>query len=239
MSPSRLRVIETSDPELIEEVSIATNSQSRIGTRDLRANSAIAKKLGSGLERLGYYYVRKRGEASLLSPEKTIDALKAGQLILAYLKELPEKAKTDTTSMFAEAFEEVFDPNLVTPELLITAHNIFLAIEQEKHRAMLTMRASGLSAVSIEHWLVEGSFHVLYCVGLIAKKREFDLSQYDACAPLISEAMEVVGRYYENADRVAAYRLFRSVKAREDLRQLIDGVSFAAVQSRQLGFQFC
>ena len=233
-----VRVIETSDPELIEEISIATNSQSRVGTRDLRANSPIAKKLGSGLHRLGYYYVRKRGEASLLPPEKTIDALKAGQLILAYLKELPEKAKTDTTSMFAEAFEEVFDPNLVTPELVVTAHNIFLAVEQEKHRAMLTMRASGLSAASTEHWLVEGSFHVLYCVGLIAKKRQIDLSQHETCAPLVPEAMEIVGRYYDNSERVAAYRLFRSVKAREDLRQLVDGASFSAVQSRQLGFKF-
>jgi hypothetical protein len=233
-----VRVIETSDPELIEEVSIATNSQSRIGARDLRANSSIAKKLGSGLDRLGYYYVRKRGEVSLLSPEKTIDALKAAQLILAYLKGLPEKAKTDTSSMFAEAFEQVFDPNLVTPELLVSAHNIFLTIEQEKHRAMLTMRASGLTAASIEHWLVEGSFHVLYCVGLIAKKRLLDLSQYEACAPLIPEAMEVVGRYYENTERIAAYRLFRSVKAREDLRQLVDGVNFNAVQTRQFGFDF-
>jgi hypothetical protein len=233
-----VRVIETSDPALIEEISIATNSQSRIGARDLRANSSIAKKLGSGLERLGYYYVRKRGELSLLPPERTIDALKAAQLILAYLKGLPEKAKTDTSSMFGESFEEVFDPNLVTPELLVSAHNIFLVIEQEKHRAMLTMRTSGLSAASAEHWLVEGSFHVLYCVGLMAKKQQLDLSQYEACAPLVPEAMRLVGRYYENADRVAAYRLFRSIKAREDLRQLIEGVNFNPAQSRQLGFQF-
>jgi hypothetical protein len=233
-----VRVIETSDPELIEEISITTNSQSRIGARDLRANSSIAKKLGSGLDRLGYYYVRKRGEVSLLSPEKTIDALKAAQLILAYLKGLPEKAKTDTSSMFADSFEQVFDPNLVTPELLVAAHNIFLMVEQEKHRAMLTMRASGLSAVSVEHWLVEGSFHVLYCVGLIAKNRQLDLSQYEACAPLIPEAMDVVGRYYENVERIAAYRLFRSVRAREDLRQLVEGVNFNTVQSRQFGFNF-
>lgn len=233
-----VRVIETSDPDLIEEISIATNSQSRIGARDLRANSSIAKKLGAGLERLGYYYVRKRGETSLYSPERTIDALKAAQLILAYLKGLPEKAKTDTSSMFGEAFEDVFDPNLVTPELLVSAHNIFLAIEQEKHRAMLTMRASGLSAASTEHWLVEGSFHVLYAVGLIARKRQLDLSNYDGCSPLVEEAMQLVGRYYEVADRIAAYRLFRSVKAREDIRQSVEGVKLNPSQSRQLGFGF-
>lgn len=129
------------------EISVATNSQSRIDARDLRANHPIARKLGAGLHRLGYHYVRKRGEVSTLPPEKTIDALKAGQLILAYLKGLPEKAKTDTTSMFAESFEDVFDPSFVTPKLLITAHQIFSDIEQEKHRAMITMRKSGLSTL--------------------------------------------------------------------------------------------
>jgi hypothetical protein len=72
----------------------------------------------------------------------------------------------------------------------------------------------------------------------MAKKQQLDLSQFEPCAPLVSEAMKLVGRYYENADRVAAYRLFRSVKAREDLRELIEGVNFNPAQSRQLGFQF-
>jgi AIPR protein len=234
-----VRVIETSTPSLIEEISVATNSQSRIGARDLRANHSIARKLGAGLHRLGYYYVRKRGEVSSLPPEKTIDALKAGQLILAYLKGLPEKAKTDTTSMFAESFEDVFDPSLVTPELLITAHQIFSDIEQEKHRARITMRKSGLSATSIEHWVVEGSFHVLYCVGLFAKNRQLDLASYAACAPLVVDAMSVVGRYYENSDRIAAYRLFRSVRTRDDLRQIIEGdVDVSTVQSKQFRFEF-
>jgi hypothetical protein len=234
-----VRVIETSKPSLIEEVSVATNSQSRIGARDLRANHPIARKLGAGLLGLGYHYVRKRGEVSTLAPERTIDALKAGQLILAYLKGLPEKAKTDTTSMFAESFEEVFDPGFVTPDLLITAHKISSDIEEEKHRAMITMRQSGLSAVSVEHWLVEGSFHVLYCVGLLAKKRNLDLSHYEICAELVPEAMIIVGRYYENIDRIAAYRLFRSVRTRDELRQIIDGdAEVSAVQSKQFRFEF-
>ncbi|HEY8337436.1 MAG TPA: AIPR family protein [Tardiphaga sp.] len=234
-----VRIIETSAPSLIEEVSVATNSQSRIGARDLRANHPIAKKLGAGLKCHGYHYVRKRGEISERPPEKTIDALKAGQLILSYLKGLPEKAKTDTTSMFSDSFEDVFDPNYVTPELLITAHQIFSDIDQEKHRAMITMRKSGLSASSAEHWLVEGSFHVLYCVGLFAKKRKIDLSRYDTCSLLVPDAMETVGRYYENVDRTAAYRLFRSVRTRDDLRQVIEGdVGISAVQSKQFRFDF-
>jgi len=230
-----VRVIQTSDPSLIEEISIATNSQSRIGSRDLRANSAIAKKLAAGLERLGYCYIRKRGETSPLPPDRSIDALRAGQLILAYVRNQPEKAKTNTASMFGDEFETVFDPNHITPELLICAHRIFTDIEQEKHRAMLGMRQSGLSAVSTEHWLVEGSFHVLYCVALLAKKNNVELSDYKGCSGFTSEAMDAVGNYYRSAERVAAYRLFRAVKARDDLRAAIGGAAQTmAPQTRQL-----
>lgn len=234
-----VRIIQTSDLSLIEEVSVATNSQSRIGSRDLRANSSIAKKLAAGLDRLGYYYVRKRGEKSTRAPEQTIDALKAGQLILAYMRGLPEKAKTDTASMFGDEFESVFDPHNITPELLVTAHRIFLQIEMEKHRAMLAMRQSGLTAASSEHWLVEGAFHVLYCVGLLAKRENLDLSSYDSCSDLIPSALAVVGQYYERAERVAAYRLFRSVKARDDLRKEISGgAEIASMHAGQLNLQF-
>ncbi len=234
-----VRVIQTSDPDFIEEVSVATNSQSRIGSRDLRANSAIARKLAAGLERLGYCYVRKRGEKSCQTAEKTIDALKAGQLILAYLRGLPEKAKIETSSMFGDDFNSVFDPHQVTPELLVAAHRLFGEIEQEKQRARLSMRQSGLSAASAEHWLVEGAFHVLYCVGLAAAKNNLDIANYDLCVPLIAPAMEIVGRYFDGAQRIAAYRLFRSVKAREDLKQLVLGErDFDLPRTQQYRFGF-
>jgi hypothetical protein len=234
-----VRVIETSDGNLIEEISVATNNQSRIGSRDLRANSAIARKLASGLRQLGYYYVRKRGEQSELPAEKTIDALKAGQLILAYVSEQPEKAKTDTASMFGDDFDRVFDPDTITPELIVSAHRLFAEIEVEKHRAMLTMRKSGLTAESAEHWLVEGAFHVLFCVGLLSKKAGFDLANFERCCEAIPQAMAIVARYYTRKDRVAAYRLFRSVKAGEELHQEIIGDTEAINnQSRQLHFLF-
>jgi hypothetical protein len=87
--------------------------------------------------------------------------------------------------------------------------------------------------------LVEGAFHVLFCVGLKAKKREIDLTDFDACRELIPEAMAVVGRYHERNERVAAYRLFRSVRAREDLRQdVIGDTEEINNQSRQLHFVF-
>ena len=233
-----IRIIETSDPQLIEEVSIATNNQSRIGSRDLRANSSLAKKLAAGLRALGFYYVRKRGEKSDRPFDLTIDALRAGQLILAYQRGKPEKAKTDTTSMFGDNFDEVFSPDDVTPDLIATAHRLFLDIERLKRSAMIGMRVSGLSAASSEHWLVEGAFHVLYVVNLIARVRGLNVSKYEECQLLVSEAADIVGGYYLGMN-VAAYRLFRSVRARDELRELISlGVPIADIHAPQLSFTF-
>jgi hypothetical protein len=141
--------------------------------------------------------------------------------------------------MFGDDFERVFDPNEITPEILATVHRLFQDIEAEKHRAMLAMRQSGLSATSVEHWLVEGAFHVLFCAGMMSKKLGLDLSCYEACARSIPSAMATVQKYYESNDRVAAYRLFRSTRAREELGAIIDGGRQTMISdSRQMRFEF-
>lgn len=80
---------------------------------------------------------------------------------------------------------------------------------------------------------------MLYCVGVLAKKCLLDLADYQVCSPLVAEAMNIVGRYYENMDRIAAYRLFRSVRTRIDLAQIIEGdVEISPAQSKQFSFEF-
>jgi hypothetical protein len=74
---------------------------------------------------------------------------------------------------------------------------------------------------------------------LAARKADIDLADFDRCRELIPHAMITVGRYYDRKDRVAAYRLFRSVKSGEDLAHEIVGDTEAINhQSRQLRFLF-
>jgi len=54
------------------------------------------------------------------------------------------------------------------------------------------MRQSGLTATSAERWLVEGAFHVLFCVGFLARTNNFDLANYESYAGLIGDAMHAV-----------------------------------------------
>ena len=67
----------------------------------------------------------------------------------------------------------------------------------------------------------------------------FDLANYESCAGLIGDAMHAVGRYYESVGRIAAYRLFHSTRARDDLKQMLAaGIDMPIRRSRQLIFAF-
>jgi len=71
-----VHITETSDSGLANKIALATNSQQRIGTRDLRANDPLQLKLERELGKRGYRYLRKQGETSKVPAAQTIDALK-------------------------------------------------------------------------------------------------------------------------------------------------------------------
>jgi hypothetical protein len=94
-----IKIIQTSDPAFIERIALASNTQSRILGRDLRANDHIQTRLSATVADLGYFYRRKRGERRPSQFDKEIDALRAGQLVLRTSMESRPRAKlTPTTS---------------------------------------------------------------------------------------------------------------------------------------------
>jgi len=103
------RAFETDDPEMINKIAISTNNQNRINSRDLRANDEIQIKLELDLASHGISYVRKRGLHSQISTQRdSIDALKVGQILLAYRHFDPARAKRDSDSIFTDFYSKVF-----------------------------------------------------------------------------------------------------------------------------------
>lgn len=80
-----LKLFQTKDNKLPEKVAVATNSQNRIGSRDLMANTAILKQLEASFLTKGYFFERKRLQHEMAPSEKRIDAHKLGQIIWAYI----------------------------------------------------------------------------------------------------------------------------------------------------------
>jgi hypothetical protein len=163
-----VKIIETSDADLIERVAIGSNTQNRIFGRDLRANDDIQLRLASSLGAHGYFYRRKRGELPPSQNIRIIDALRAGQLILAYSNGDPTKAKTATNDLFGDLYESIFDPNKVTAELIRAAYICFELIQDKKRSALAYQRQ--ISKISFEEaWIIEGAFpRVVCCWGTVA-----------------------------------------------------------------------
>ena len=79
-----VRIYATNREDITERVAVATNSQARIQSRDLRANHPALKKLELGLHDQGYFFERKRNMHADRDPKKRIDALKLGQILLSF-----------------------------------------------------------------------------------------------------------------------------------------------------------
>lgn len=97
-----IRVIETGDRNFTNSVAEATNSQTPIRSRDIRSNDSIQIKLENALAGYGYYYERKNDQHIDQAADKRVDAVKLGQVILAYVLREPDKAKASSNRIFGE-----------------------------------------------------------------------------------------------------------------------------------------
>lgn len=216
-----VRIIETADFQLVGRIAEATNSQTAIRGRDLRANDEVQQKIEAGMAELGFYYERKRNQHPNSPMDKTIDALRAGQAILAYYLSKPDKSKTATDKIFDEFYREVFDPNRFTAQDILIAVQLLNMIEVRKEMAKREM-TSVTRHFFQEEWLVEGSFHVLYVLGLLADRSMIPRTSVESVSALLDEAIKEVGDFFKSQRNAAAYRVFRSAVTAEKLRTAID-----------------
>lgn len=220
----QLKIIETSDEAFIEKIALASNTQSRILNRDLRANDPIQHQLAICLRREGYYYRRKRGEESPLSEDMTIDAARVGQLMLAYSAADPTRAKTDTSEIFGELYEVAFDPSVVTPDIVVAAYKCFDEIEKRRRQALAWQSSVAKNSYE-ESWIIEGRFHLLFVTGELMRRERRQLSDYRRAVELIDEASNIVRHFVRNHPKISAYRLFRLTKSKDELLRIIDAVT--------------
>lgn len=108
-----IRLYELSDSNedndnLINEITLATNSQNPVDLSDLRANDNIQKTLETDIKGLGYNYRRKKDIAS--TNESIIPLSVAAQAIYSIWKGKPHIAKFKRKELFGSLYEEVYKP---------------------------------------------------------------------------------------------------------------------------------
>lgn len=212
-----VKIIETKQREIAGRIAEATNSQTPIRSRDLRSNDSVLVKMEYALKDMGYFFERKRNQYIDRPRSLRIDALKAGQCILAYYLEDPVLAKTKSNEIFGELYDRIFNEE-ITPSKILTAFKLYEAIDERREKAIQEMRLVRWGDYS-EQWLVEGTFHALFVVGLLCERDGVDLENFDAAVVKIDEACNVIASYVENQKSASAYRIFRSAVTKRRLRQ--------------------
>ena len=146
-----LRVIETSDPSLVEEITLYTNSQNAIRTRDLCSNDLIQIRIQKVISEYGYFYERKRGEVDALYPtlkekkkvlgknyrDKVISNEKAAQAFVALYLGYPAWAKSEKKRIFVKGengfyFRIFNEKDEILPEKMLFAWILLRYIEKKK-----------------------------------------------------------------------------------------------------------
>jgi hypothetical protein len=127
----RLYQLPTEGPELVQQITYATNSQNPVDLRDLRSNDAVQQKLELSIEQLGYTYRRKRSD----TPPKASDitTATAAEAVLSVWRKRPHQAKFMSREHFGKLYEVIFSSSLNGAQV-VAATMLFRFAENRRKR---------------------------------------------------------------------------------------------------------
>ncbi len=215
-----IRLCETTEKTTFEEIANATNTQTRIEDRDLRANDDVQKRIEDILQSLGYHYERKRGQYAEKASDRRVDARKFGQIIWAALLGEPHFAKTRSDEIFRSDYGRVFSTSLDV-RTAVDAFACFQMIEKQRFLEDRGVRYRGAKAARAR-LLAYGSFHILYAMRQVAKHRQLKF-HFENVNVLLDEAIRTMETVVETAKDVAFYELFRDGRTTDRINQVLSG----------------
>ncbi|UKV12708.1 AIPR family protein [Thalassospiraceae bacterium SW-3-3] len=206
-----VRIYATDRTDIAERVAVATNSQARIQSRDLRSNDKTLKKIEILFKQKGYYFERKKNMHSDKPDEKRIDALKLGQIIFSFYLREPDRAKTDSDSIFGSRFHNIFSDTYKIEDLC----KVF-----ELYRIIEKMRDdySNKNSKGPHQYLVYGHWFILFaCKVILDNGSSQEIPTGKDAEDLIEKAISLVSTAVGPRKSVAHYQMFRSSQTKEKI----------------------
>lgn len=210
-----VRVYATSRTDIAERVAVATNSQARIQARDLKANHAVLKKMEIAFAERGYFFERKRNMHADKESKKRIDALKLGQILLAFVLKEPDRAKADSDKIFDERFTAIFHEHHDMDEV-VRIVELYQVIEEmrDEHVARNgeSVEGGGESA-----FLIYGHWFILFATNLLLRRSGKPVPPKSECHPLVLDAIGLVARACSVGRMTSHYQMFRAPRTRDKI----------------------
>jgi len=211
-----VRIYATDRADIAERVAVATNSQARIQSRDLRSNHTILKKMELALKEKGFFFERKKSMHSDKPVDKRIDALKLGQIIQSYELREPDRAKTESDAIFGSRFTSIFHDRHNIDEI-VNLYKLYGLIEKKRD----VFSAEHGNARETDHpyrYLVYGHWVILFTCKLLQIKNKSERVPTDQEADtLVEEAIRLVAAACSQNKAVAHYQMFRSPRTKDKI----------------------
>lgn len=215
-----VRIIETADRNFTNSVAEATNSQTPIRSRDIRSNDSIQIRLENALRAHGYFYERKNDQHINEKSDTRIDAVKLGQIILAYVLREPDRAKTASNKIFGEFYSWVFDESILSAENVIAMWRVYRMVDSDRRQAIAAMN-SRLQQTYDESWIIEGVFHILFMLSMKCEQEGTNIFDYKEAETHYDTVREQINEFMGQQKGQAAYRVFRSAATKRLLARFL------------------
>ena len=115
----RIYELPQDDNNLVDAITVATNSQTPVEIRDLKANDPKQKALGKSISLLGYTYRAKREERTV-APKELTSAVVA-EAVLAIWRRRPHQARFMRRQHFGTLYNTIFTEELNGAQAIIAA----------------------------------------------------------------------------------------------------------------------
>ena len=121
------------DSNLVDKITLATNSQNAIKMSDLRANDTIQQNIELGLKKYDVKYIRRRDNKRAKKGDIRKETL--AEVILSAILKRPNEAKYKKALHFGMLYKEIFNEKIINIEMIIFLMKQFTFIETKRKTA--------------------------------------------------------------------------------------------------------
>lgn len=205
-----IKVFASSRDDVSSQIAIATNSQARISSRDLKANDILQKRISTAFLDHGIFYERKRNQYENENINSKIDSLKLGQAILSYDLKQPHRSRTQSDEIFGSYYNTIFNNNL-NIEYLIKLSKLYLFVSKDRQTDIDELRRYTHDTNSNE-FAAYTQWHILYCISVLSSENGLKIPEEKDFEEYLQKAKEIISRIANKYKNQSYYRIFRSNK---------------------------
>ena len=216
--------------DIVSRITLATNNQNPVDLRDLRANDEKQKGLAMSIEKLGYFYRRKRTEATISRPPDITPGI-AAVAVLSVWRQEPHRAKFYWNDHFGKLYNKIFSDSLNGSQVIIATQIYRFA--ENRRRSPLSSDPSFVPYASCFLAMLVGK-HLLKDMGLTSvdglDHRNFadaksllenkETAYFDGAIVEIKKALK--GLYGDNCDKISMQQLSATFRRGDLIESLVN-----------------